>query len=465
MKILFLAYDNEHFTTFVPQSLAALSAVLVKAGHEVEIWNQDVHHFRDEELTNFLDDRDFGLVGLGMVAGYYPYRRLLGLSAAVNASKNRDKFIYVLGGHGPSPEPEFFLKKSNANIVVIGEGEETIIELTEHLAGRKDLETIDGIVFKKNGEFVKTKKRQLIADINSLPMPAYELFPMEIYRLVRAPGLQSTDFAIPMLSGRGCKFRCTFCYRLDKGLRIRSNESIVEEIEYLKSRYRINYIMFTDELLMSSVERTIDLCNVFIKYKLNIKWSCNGRLNIALPGVMKKMKEAGCQAVVYGVESYNNEVLKIMKKGLNTDIISRGVQNTIDNGIAPWCGVMFGNVGETKEHLQNSVSFIKKFLCKEEQMRTIRPVAPYPGSPLYYYAIEKGLLKDVEDFYENKLLNSDLLSVNFTNMSDEDFTAALCQANTEVVDYWYSEHSVIMKEKISELYSNKDKDFKGFRRF
>jgi radical SAM superfamily enzyme YgiQ (UPF0313 family) len=265
-----------------------------------------------------------------------------------------------------------------------------------------------------------------------------------------------------MLSGRGCPFKCTFCYRMDEGFRPRGNESIIEEIKFLKLTYGITYIAFFDELLMSSEERTISLCEDFIKTKLHIKWDCQGRLNFAKPEVLKLMKEAGCVFINYGIEAMDDRVLKNMKKGLTTKQIYRGIEATLAAGISPGFNIIFGNIGDSKETLKEGVDFLLKY-DDGAQTRTIRPVTPYPGSPLYYYAIEKGLLKDCEDFYENKHTNSDLVSINFTELSDEEFHKCLLDANTKLLNNYFDKKLKKTLEQAKQLYLMSDVSFRGFR--
>ena len=347
MRILLVVYDNESYVHWFPQGLAYIAAVLLKEGYNVEIYNQDLNHFPDEHLTEYLDQNTFDVVGLSVIAGYYQYRKLLKISKAINRSKNRP--FYIIGGHGPSPEPEHFLKKTQADAIVIGEGELTIVELLEAVGNSNSLDTIQGIAYNNGSEAVVNKRRDLIKDVDSIPLPAYELFPMSYYRLLRMPHASSTDFVMPVLSGRGCTFECTFCYRLDKDFRPRSNEAIIEEIRLLKKDYGITYIAFGDELLMSSIQRTISLCEDFVKAKLNVKWNCNGRLNYAKHNVLELMKAAGCVFINYGIEAMDDQVLKNMKKGLTTSQIINGIETTINAGISPGFNIIFGNIGDNLE--------------------------------------------------------------------------------------------------------------------
>lgn len=460
MRFLLVVYDNGSYISWFPQGLAYIAAVLLKKGIYVEIYNQDVHHFPDEHLTEFLNNNKFDVIGVSVIAGYYQYAKIIKISEAINKSKNRP--LYIVGGHGPSPEPEFFIKKTNADIVIIGEGELTIVEVVDAIVNHKTLKNIKGIAYRDGNKVIINERRPLIEDIDEIPFPAYNLFPVTYYRLLRMPHTTNADFVMPVLSGRGCKFKCNFCYRMDKGFRPRSSENIIEEIQSLKINYGVNYIAFSDELLMSSLERTEILCKSFIKSKLNIRWDCNGRLNYAKPELLQLMKEAGCVFINYGIEAMDDKVLKNMNKALTTNQITKGVNATLNSGISPGLNIIFGNIGDNKETLKKGVDLLLKYDdCA--QMRTIRPVTPYPGSPLYYYAIEKGLLKDCEDFYENKHKNSDLLAINFTDMTDEEFHEALLEANKKLIQNYFNKKRYDVINQAKKLYLENDTKFRGFR--
>lgn len=460
MRILLVVYDNDSHIHWFPQGLGYVASACKKAGHEVVIYNQDVYHYPDEHLTAYLNKNRFDLVGVGVIAGYYQYRKLLNISRAIMLAKNRP--FYVIGGHGPAPEPEFFLKKTKADLVVIGEGEVTILEVIKNLESRRDFSQIKGIAYFENGKFIKTPPRPLLQDIDKIPLPAWELFPMEHYVVGRAPYINNSERSMVVISGRGCIFKCNFCYQMDKGFRPRSPENIIEEIGALNKDYNVKYILFSDDLLMSSLERTEKICQSFIKAKLAIKWCCNGRLNFAKPELLRLMKQSGCVFINYGIESMDDEMLRRMNKALTVKQIIQGVENTLSCGISPGLNIIFGNIGETKEILMRGVDFLLKY-DDQTQLRTIRPVTPYPGSPLYYYAIEKGLLKDAEDFYENKHLNSDLLAVNFTNLTDDEFHEALCQANKILLTNYYNKQLGKIIKTTEDLYRNRNTSFRGFR--
>lgn len=213
---------------------------------------------------------------------------------------------------------------------------------------------------------------------------------------------------------------------------------------------------------MSSRERTLELCQTFIDAQINVKWDCNGRLNFADIDVLEKMKEAGCVFINYGIESLDNETLRVMHKGLTRDMIIRGVENTLQVGISPGLNIIYGNINEPLSAIDDAVDFLLKY-DDHAQLRTIRPVTPYPGTELFEYAVKRGLIKDTGDFYENKHVNSDLLAVNLTKYTDDEIYEALYNANMQLI-HKYQQLQMEKSEHIcDDLYHNKNAEFRGFR--
>lgn len=461
MKVLLVVYDNDSYIASFPTGLAYIASALIKNGHSVEVYDQAASHYPDEHLTYYLNKNIFDVIGVGVIGGYYQYKKLLSISTAINNSVNRP--FYIIGGHGPSPEPVYFLKKTGANVVVIGEGELVVVNVLKAIENNESLQLVNGIAYVDlNGEYKVNQRQSLIKDVDTIPIPSYDLFSMDFYKLGRQTGVKRTEFHLAMITGRGCVYNCNFCYRMDKGFRPRSNDSILDEMWILKKNYGIGYFSFLDELLLSSPSRAIDFSEAIIRSGINVGWYCNGRLNNVTKEVVRTMKRAGCRYINYGIECFDDQILINMNKHLTTDQIVRGVELTLAEGITPGLNVIFGNIGENKRTLNQSLNFILKYSDNAE-MRTIRPVTPYPGSPLYYYAIEKGMLKDVADFYENKHLNSDLISVNFTDISDEEFYSELSKANVKLIERYFDDHKNDCIKQCEEFYTEKDVNFRGFR--
>ena len=463
LRVLFVVYDNGSYDHVFPMGVGAISAILKRDGHEFSIWNQDMHHWPDDNLRTYLDENKFDVVVVSLIAGYYQYQKMKNLSKAINNSKNRP--FYIMGGYGPTPEPEFFLKKSGCDVVCMGEGEITIAKLMDAIENKTSLKKVPGIAWIEDEKLQQTPRAPLVDHLDSLPPIPYEKFPMHYYRMLRMPKASATDFCFPLMSARGCSFKCTFCYRMDPGYRMRTPEPLLDEIEMLYKDYGITFIAFQDDLLMSSVEHTEAVCLEFLKRDLPVRWNCNGRLNYCSEELLQLMKDAGCCFINYGIESMDQKVLNNMKKGLRPEMIIRGIEDTLKVGISPGLNFIFGNKGDNKKTIKSTVDFMLKY-DDFAQKRTIRPVTPYPGSPLYYDAIKMGLLdKDnpAEDFYERKHLNSDLICCNFTELSDEEYYECLRWANNTLMKNYYDRQRNSTLAQIDHLYKEKDVTFRGFR--
>lgn len=461
MKILFVVYDNGSFLTSFPLGIAYLAAVLRGKGCEVSIYSQDAYHLPESHLVNHLKNNHFDLVGVGVIGGYYQYAKLLKISQAINSIPNR-RFTYVIGGHGPSPEPDFFLRKTGADIVVMGEGEVVMSNLVQALESGGNLSAIKGIAYREGDNVTINQREKLIKDVDSIPWPAWDLFPMDYYTLMRAPGISLTERSLMVFTGRGCPFSCNFCYRMDPGFRPRSSENIIEELRILNRDYHVTFYEFQDDLFMISAERAIEFCEKLIQANLKIRFTCQGRLNFASREVVRTLKRAGCVFINYGIEALDDTVLKNMNKKLTVAQIIKGVENTIAEGVHPGLNVIWGNIGDNAETLRKGVEFIIKYTTYA-QLRTIRPVTPYPGSPLYYYAIEKGLLEGPDDFYDRKHVNSDLFTVNFTEHTEEECYQLLLEANTKLIEDYIGHQKKSYMEQLRKLYLERDICFRGFR--
>jgi radical SAM superfamily enzyme YgiQ (UPF0313 family) len=246
---------------------------------------------------------------------------------------------------------------------------------------------------------------------------------------------------------------------MDEGFRKRAIPAVIEEVKFLRKRYRITYLDFADELTTVSDARTTELCEQLIP--LNMKWMCNGRLNLVNPAILKLMKRAGCQFINYGIESMDDEVLRLMDKKQTTEQIYKGIEATLAEGISPGFNIIMGHIGDTPETIKKGLEFILKY-DDGAQRRTMLPVTPFPGSQLFQEAINRGLLKDTEDFYE-KHKNSDLQTVNFTNIPDDEFNMLMYDCNKALLNNYYTKQLASVLRQAEDLYIKQNISFRGFR--
>ena len=429
-KVLLIVHDVYQEDNYFSSGVGYLAAMLKKEGVDVKICCQDIFHYSDEELAKlFLKNENYDLIGIGFMAARFK-ETILDLCATVNKFK-KDAWL-VLGGHGPTPIPEYILEKTNADVIAMGEAEETIVELLKCKLDNEDLSQIKGIAYQDKNGIVINERRKPIMELDSIPFPEWSLFPMDKYTTCsQPPGADKNDKMLGILTSRGCINQCNFCYRMEKGIRFRSIENVIEEIKILKEKYGVIYFQFLDELFNFPKKRIFEFHKALKKNNLKIKFHCHARVDVIDEETAICLKESGCKFLNFGMESSSQNVLNLMKKNTTIEQNIQAAEIAKKAGIGFGLNFIWGNKGDTAKSLQNNVKLIKKY-NNYNQIRTIRPVTPFPGSELYYEAIEKGLLSGPEDFF-NKFKNSDLLTVNFTNIPEEKFYKLLFKANKELL--------------------------------
>lgn len=459
MKILFVFYDNESRDNILPLGATYVAAYIRKHGYDdITYYCQDVYHYSEEHLHQYLKKNHFDIVAMGFVAGYFQHKKIKKLCDAVTRLKQKP--FVVLGGQGPTPVPEYFIKHTGADAVVMGEGEIPFLNLVKARANGTSLHAVKGIAFREGDKIIVNRRENPISDLDSIPFPYVELLPIEYY--IKSSYLTvPTDRGMSICSSRGCVHHCNFCLRLEKGIRLRSVDNIVEEIKKYIRDYNVNYMWFWDELFMLSEKRIFEICERFLKENLNIKYFCTGRLDIVNKKNIEIMKRSGCVAIDYGIEQYDNIALDKMNKKLTTEEIERGIKITLEGGIEPLFNIIFGNIGDTPQTLRQSLDFLKKY-NDYGQLRVLKPVTPYPGSPLYDLAISKKLLTGPEDFYD-KHKNLELLTVNFTGMPDNEFYDLMFKANQEIITDYYEYMKKNAIENFKKVYYEKDFSYRGAR--
>ena len=322
----------------------------------------------------------------------------------------------------------------------------------------------------RNGRVVYISGRNPIRDLDSIPFPAWDLFPMDRYTTcLKLWGMEPGDRTFGMITSRGCTDRCSFCYRMEKGIRFRSVENVVEEIKILKDRYGVNCYFMNDELFIASKSRMLEFSDAL--RELDIKFSCNARVD-KFNGDMIRLflQHSGCTFVNIGFESSSQKVLDRMNKRTTVEENVRAAEICREVGIGFGLNFLWGLPGDTPESLQSNVAFIKKYNTYD-QLRTIRPVTPYPGSPLYYQAIDEGLLEGPGDFFD-KFRNSDLITVNFLDgIPDDEAYKLLFNANRDLIRDHHKHTTMPVAESerligdFRRLYFEKDVSFRGARHY
>jgi len=426
MKILIIVpkytlKTGQSYDYYFPFGLGYISAVLKNAGYEVHCLNLNHINGKVEKIIkSHLDFNEYDFVCTGNNAmGYIITEKILN---AVRKHKSNPKII--LGGPIITTEPELIFNSLKPDFGVIGEGEETIIQLVECLNENKDLKEVKGIIYKNNLELVKTEKREAVEDLNSLPIPDFEGIGFaEQIKNMHGNYVYYTLFnnpkVYPILGSRSCPFQCTFCYH-DSKYRKRSIDNIMMELNLMVKRHKINVICIYDECFALNKERLLEFCEKINKLREEIswelQWQCQLIVNTVNDDILNIMKNAGCYLISYGFESYSPIVLKSMRKYITPEQIDIALKKTLEHGIVVQANFIFGDIAETSETANVTLDYWEKN-CKGQVFLDF--IQPYPGSQIYKHCLEKGLIKDKLDFMKNKIGTDSLINMT-NNMSNEE---------------------------------------------
>jgi len=377
-----------------PLGLAYVAAALEKAGFQVEIL--DNYHLKKPIDYVKLEIERLSPEIVGITCSSLTYQRCIETAKAIKEVLPSCRV--VVGGWHPSYMPESMLQHPEIDYVVLGEGERAMVELANNIAkGKEDsaIATIPGIAFKHQEKIVKTAPR-FISDLDQIPYPAWHLLPMHLYdRTIEYLSVRPVD---TMNVIRGCPYNCTYCeIRKLWGRKVRafSPLRVVEEIDHLVKTYGSKGIYFVGDNFTIQKKKTIKMCELIKKFKLNIEWACDTRADLISRELLKEMKAAGCRTMFFGVESGSPQILKKINKGITLQQFVHAFKLCREEGIQIACSFILGIPGETAHDMKASFKFAKKL---DPDWCTFEIFVGYPDSALYQEIMQKGLYDRVEDF-------------------------------------------------------------------
>ncbi len=467
-KALFVIHDNCQDDNNFPLGPGYLAAMLKRYGSEVSVFCMDVFHYSNEQLIVFLLDYEFDLIGLGFMAPRFK-RGVEELCKTINAHKKNAWF--VIGGHGPTPIPEFAIKATGADVAIIGEGEETIVELLQcKLSDPGRISTVKGIAYRNGDQIIENQRRKPIMKLDTIPFPAWELFPMDRYTTcIKYSGMKDEDKSLGMITSRGCVNKCSFCHRMETGIRVRTVANIIEELKTLHNIYGVNYFHFADELSIVSKKQVLEFTKAIKDNELSIMYRMDCRVDLFDEDIAKALKDSGCVFLNIGFESTDQAVLDLLDKRVTVEQNIKAAEIAKRHGIGLGLNFIWGLPGDSEKSLRDNVEFIKRY-NQYEQIRTIRPVTPFPGSPLYYEAVRRGILQGPDDFFK-RFKNTDLYMVNFMDIPENEIYQMLFEVNKDLImdHYWNTNNDMeaanCLIDQFYNLYFNDDYAFKGARHY
>jgi radical SAM superfamily enzyme YgiQ (UPF0313 family) len=414
---------------WVPTGLASIAAVLRQAGCDVRL------HIREQQLDQLgmnrlaadaqleAELRSFGpqLVGLGLMTPHLPEAAEI---AALARRVLGDNAIIVAGGVHPSAMPAqtlAFIPQLDA--VVIGEGEETMLEVASRGPGRD----VPGLALRgggsggANGEdaIIRTPPRPGPADLDALPAPPYDLLDMDWFTarspwMIRWLPLRATN----VRTSRGCVARCRFCAGYvvaGPGIRLRSIDSVVEQIDRAATDFNLDAIHFEDDTLAADADRLVELCRALRARKLDrLKWDACLRVEQARPELLAEMKAAGCVQIEYGLETGSDAMLRNLGKGATLAQARSAIAATRRAGIRIFADIMLGLPGETTDDWEATIRLLR---WARPEVISASVLCPLPGTPLFE-TLDADTRESL-DWGSYTWLDEPGLALNLTDMSDE----------------------------------------------
>ena len=368
--------------------LMSLAAYIMTKGYEVKIEDYIIEECSKDRFKSIIKQYQPDIVGATAVS-MTVNKSLSILKDYKSLSPN---IVTVIGGPHATFDSIGMLNSGVVDFVVRGEGEITFSELLDTLSNGGDLSSINGISYKSEGEIFHTPDRDLIKDINILPLPARHLVPLSKYKAM--------DLPINMVTSRGCPHSCIFCLgRKMVGSRVRyfNVDRVVDEFEML-SKMGFGQINISDDLFTSNKKRCMDICDGIISRGIKQLWSAFARIDTVSEELLVKLREAGCINLCFGIESGDQNILDRVKKKITlskcqivSDICKRA-------GIIPFASFILGLPGETEETLKNTIAFARS-LNMDFGMHIL---APFPGTEIREKAEEYGLhiFTDNWDMYD-----------------------------------------------------------------
>jgi len=394
MQILLINPVDRDFMppSIFPLGLAYIAAVLGEHGHTVDVVDLNGERKGGEAmLADKLRAGTFDWIGISSMITQY--RRVKDLVRKIKSLAPRTPV--VLGGPGPTSHPRLYLEYTEADLVVVGEGEQTVLALCSTLETGGDLSNCPGLYIRDSGRICVNPARQPLDQLDVLPLPAWEAFPATRYMESFLFKTADTYRGMNVLTSRGCPGKCTYCMRnFGNRVRLRSVAGVITEVKRLITDYGIGHLHFIDDTIGADRTRLDELSRALASLNSGITWSANARVSQVSPETLKLMAAANCTRLAYGIESADVRILKEMRKGTTPRQASRAIAWTREAGIDVTAYFMIGFPSETADTIRNTVDFCKTNLVGGEFFF----VTPLPGTEIYAYARDAGLIQQ-EDLY------------------------------------------------------------------
>jgi anaerobic magnesium-protoporphyrin IX monomethyl ester cyclase len=358
-----------------PLGLALLAAILDEKGYRTTILDANALGLRPEEVVPLVAGAD--IVGLTAMTPT--------VTAALDIARRLKQAVpgrkLIMGGAHATLLPEETLRAApEIDYIVRGEGDVTLFELLEALKDNRPVSGVAGLSYATEGGIIHTADRPPLMDIDALPFAAYHLLPRERYRPHPPHGVSHPFAAV--VTSRGCPYRCAYCSKPVFGTKFRAQSAgrVVAELAYLQEKFGVKEIAFYDDSFTLDKKRVHEIADKMLSAGLKLAWTCETRVNLVDRELLRHMKQAGCYAVAYGIESASPEIIKTLCKDTTLAQVEEAVAASRAAGLQVVGYFMLGSPGETPETIRQTIDFAKKLKVDFAQFSL---TTPFPGTELY----------------------------------------------------------------------------------
>lgn len=351
-------FFKEKMQSFLSDAEVFINFLFPEYSMHQDLFSRDLYDSVEKYIENHVKE----ILNTNPAAvGFYLHKEtsLFSLLMAREIKKINRKILIIFGGPETTREGKgnFFIRTGFVDIVVIGEGEIILAEIADKLEKGEKITHCPGTLINRNGEIIDCGEKPLIENLDDLPFPDFDGFPLQYYEFV---GL------LPLTTSRGCVENCIFCSekKIWPHYRTRSVENIIQEIKQQRKKYGFYRFFFCDSLINGNIELLSDLCDKIIKQKIEVYWGGNARITPKMtPKLLKKMYKAGCRFLRYGLESGSQAVLDAMQKGVEIKYAKEVLKNTHKASIWAFVYLIVGFPTETEADFIQTL----KFLCKNRK--------------------------------------------------------------------------------------------------
>lgn len=378
MKIALVRPNYKSHIITPPLGLGYLSSYLKQSGIETVIIDGLKENLKLNQMVGKILDLKPDAVAITCLTAFYKD------TVSLSRELKRNKIVTIIGGPHPTFLPYQTLVDSQADYVVCGEGEFSLLELINRNFQNDNIQGVYSLKDLKD-EQQAIVKSPIVEDLDELPFPDWEQMNPNSYP--RAPhGAFIKGFPVGVIiTSRGCPYECTFCASpqfCDRKIRFRTPENVVAEIEYLVKTFKVKEIHFEDDNLTLKRDHIEKICRLLIERKINVNWACpNGiRADEVDKEIIQLMKNSGCYYFAYGIESANSQILKNTKKKESIETIERAIEIADKIGITCQGFFIFGLPGETASTIEESINFAVRSKLSRAQFMILDVL---PGSELW----------------------------------------------------------------------------------